>query len=326
MFDWVDHLRLNASASTYLDQGSNSLRSVASHPVRVLRAELRLRNEVRNLSGSTSLVSRQASPFSNGNIERALLSVAEHGVYDFDDALMHSPLSTSERLWSKRKTWRRSVEAADVVIAGNDYLAAAAAEFNSNVVVIPSCVEPDQYVLKRNYELSDVPVAVWLGSPSTEHYLSGIAETLLTLHTSHGLRLKVISAGAASLGELDHMVDRVEWTADGYQNELAISDFGVMPLNDTAWTRGKCAYKLLQYGAAGLPMVGSRVGANRAVLEASDGFAVLSAGEWHDAIFALINESSERRTRRGAHGRAAIERDYSFAAWSPRWIQAMGLA
>ena len=37
---------------------------------------------------------------------------------------------------------------------------------------------------------------------------------------------------------------------------------GLMPLPDTPWTRGKCAYKLIQCMACAIPVVASRVGAN----------------------------------------------------------------
>ena len=39
-------------------------------------------------------------------------------------------------------------------------------------------------------------------------------------------------------------------------------DVGVMPLPDTPWTRGKCAYKLIQCMACAIPVVAYRVGAN----------------------------------------------------------------
>lgn len=325
VFDWLDHLALETKVSSYLGRESNSLGALAQHPLRILEVERRLRDSLNSLSESTVMVARGVSPFSNGELESRILMAAERGVYDFDDALMHTPTGASERAWSKRKTWRRSVESADVVIAGNDYLAEAASRLNGNVVTIPSCVEPDHYVLKQGYDVADVPVAVWLGSPSTEQYLLRIATPLLSLHRSRGLRLKVISRGSASLRELDCMVDRVSWTAEGFQKELAAADFGIMPLDETPWTRGKCAYKLVQYGAAGLPMIGSDVGANSAVLSAADGFAVLHDGQWHDAMVALLDETTAVRRARGVRGRQAVEREYSFDAWSSRWMRTVGL-
>jgi glycosyltransferase involved in cell wall biosynthesis len=325
VFDWLEHLRVDADASTYIDQASNSLRTIASHPMAVLQAEIRLRDRLGSLSGSTAFVSRQASPFSNGKIERRILSVAKRGVYDFDDALMHTPLGASERVWSKRRIWQSSVESADVVVAGNEYLAEAARRFNDNVVIVPSCVAPESYSPKVDYELGKYPVAVWLGSPGTEKYLSLVAEPLLKLHERRGLRLTVVSAGEGHLGAIERMVDRVQWEEQTYQEALKRADFGIMPLDDTAWSRGKCAYKLLQYGAMGLPMIGSGVGVNVSVLAAVDGIVAVTSDDWYSGAETLIEESPAGRARRGRTGRAAIVQNYSFAAWERTWSAAVGL-
>lgn len=326
VFDWLDHLGLEIPVSDYLGQPSNSLKTVRRHPFRVLMAERTLRRRSREVGAQTALISRQASPFSNGAIERQILSGAARGVYDFDDALMFTPQRPVERLWSKRKIWRASIDVADVVIAGNDYLADEAGKYNDNVIVIPSCVEPQVYLLKDDYSLAGPPVAVWLGSPSTEQYLRSIAEPLLAIHESHGLRLMLISAGEATLGALDQMIDRVQWTSESYQYHLARADIGIMPLEDTPWSRGKCAYKLLQYGAAGLPMIGSDVGTNSTVLRRADGLAVSSTAEWREAIEALIEEPVKRRAERGKSARLTIDEHYSFRMWAETWRGAVGLA
>ncbi|KQV06131.1 glycosyltransferase [Leifsonia sp. Root112D2] len=325
VFEWLEHLGAGDNVSSYLGQSSNSISTVARQPLKVVKAERQLRQRARSVGEATAFISRQASPFSNGTIERKILSRANHGVYDFDDALMYTPSSAVERVWSKRRIWRQSVQAADVVIAGNDYLAEAAGRQHENVVVIPSCVEPNDYVAKQAFEISDVPSAVWLGSPSTEQYLSEIAEPLLALHESRGLRLTVISAGDASLAELDRMVDRVQWTLDGYQEHLARADFGIMPLQDSAWSRGKCAYKLLQYGASALPMIGSDVGTNRKVLQLADGLAASTSAEWRDGLETLIDEPATRRAERARSSRAAIIQHYSFSAWADTWRETVGL-
>ena len=323
VFDWLAHLNIKANSRTYLDQSNNSPRSLLAHPFGMALAEVNLRADAACRTGRTVLVSRQASPFSAGHIEARLLRRSRHGVYDFDDALMNSPFGDAGRKTLKQRAWRRAVAAADVVIAGNDHLASAASRFNENVVVIPSCVEPGDYTLKKTYEIQQVPRAVWMGSPATEKYLVKIAKPLLERHRVSGLRLTVISAGSALLGELDQMVDRQDWRRDTFASELALADFGIMPLDDTAWSRGKCAYKLLQYGAAGLPSIGNPVGANTKILELSRGFAPASEAEWADALTSMIAESAQQRKSRGLIARSAVETGFSFASWAEEWTSAM---
>lgn len=325
VFDWLDHIGLVAQSHTYLDGATNSPSVLARAPQRLLAAERGLRKLAGSISDDTLLLSRQASPFSNGTIEARLLGNSARGVYDFDDALMHSPGGRLDNLWSKTRVWKRSVVAADVVIAGNDFLANEAALHSREVVVVPSCINPDDYQLKESYEIDVTPRAVWLGSPSTEAYLRVVAAPLLTLHRSSGLRLTVISAGSADLGALEPMVDRVAWAPDTYARGLAAADFGIMPLDDTDWTRGKCAYKLLQYGACGLPMIGSPVGANMAVLKAADGLAASSNDDWTQAMEMILQESTTRRGARGTAGRHAVSSGYSFAAWEGTFLEAIGL-
>lgn len=326
VFDWLDWLDLTAQSETYLDGASNSPGVLARAPHRLLTAEWRLRRLARSIDDETLLLSRQASPFSNGSIEARLLGNAARGVYDFDDALMFSPGGRLDRLWSKRQVWRRSVLAADVVIAGNDFLADEASRLNNDVVVVPSCVNPGDYVRKHSYEVGSVPRALWLGSPSTESYLELVAAPLLALHHSSGLRLTVISAGEAELGTLGPMVDRRAWSPSTFAAELSTADFGIMPLDDTEWTRGKCAYKLLQYGASGLPMIGSPVGANSSVLDAADGLAATTDDDWVGAMETILQEPVARRASRGAAGREAVISGYSFAAWESTFRSALGLS
>lgn len=325
VFDWLDWLSIDATSETYLDGSTNSMAKLAASPAPVIAAELRLRNLARAPDINRLLLSRQASPLSGGRLEERLLRRADHGVYDFDDALMHSPVGRLEAIWSKRRTWARSTAAADVVIAGNDYLADRASHLSGNVVTIPSCVDPGRYEVKLDYRIGDRPRAVWLGSPSTETYLQHIAPALVTLNESIGLRLTLISAGDADLGPLRPMADRVSWTLDGFSAELAKADFGIMPLDDNEWTRGKCAYKLLQYGASGLPLVGSPVGANADVLTGANGFAAENRDDWVSAIEALVAESTAAREIRGRKARETVQGSYSFSAWEDAWLDAMAL-
>ena len=255
VFDWLDHLELSAISHDYVSLSTNRPSTLVRHPWAVASAELSLRHLRTRLGGATVLLSKQASPLSRGGLEASLLGNAERGVYDFDDNLLdEGATGLVRRVFPKERTWTRAIQAADVVVAGNAYLAdqATALVAAEKVFVIPSCVEPDEYVTKSDYDIHGAPRAVWLGSPTTEAQLLTIAEPLLRLNISHGLRLTLISAGSRPLSGLEGMTDRISWTPTA-ASCLAQADLGIMPLPNTPQARGKCAYKLLQYGAAGLP-------------------------------------------------------------------------
>lgn len=321
--DWLEHLGMDAQLSTYLGTSTTQLGVLRRDVTGVLRAETRLRRLVREPADGPVLLVRNASPLSNGRLEEALMRSARRGVYDFDDALMVPQPGLANAVFSRARTWRRAVESADVVIAGNEYLADAASSHNSSVTVVPSCVEPDAYRFRPAHGTGSAPVAVWLGSPSTEPYLALIGDALLAEHRRSGLRLRLISSGAAPLGPLSPMVDRVAWAPGLAEETLAEADMGLMPLPDDPWTRGKCGYKLLQYAAAGLPVVGSPVGVNREVLVRLGGLAAVGASEWGDALRHLVDLSAADRAAMGAVARAGVQANYSFNRWAGPWRRAV---
>lgn len=320
---WFSHLGVNAIEHSYAGLGTNRPYVLGKHLGTAVRAEMMLRRL--DVRGSTVVLSREATPFGSGSVEARLLSDADHSVFDFDDAifLQSSPL---RRLVADTK-FQKSVRAADVVIAGNTFLAEQALLSNPNTTVIPSCVEPNEYTQKESWDIPEIATMVWIGSPGTERYLVGVMGALRRIHAQTGARLKLISGRNHNpeLGGIAEFTDRVEWTPDAFERHLSGADIALAPLDDTPWSRGKCAYKLLQYAAAGVPMVGSPVGANALALDRFDGLSATSEDDWVDAVLALLNEPAARRRSRSLRGRAAVEKHYSFAAWAPTWARLVGL-
>ena len=93
------------------------------------------------------------------------MNSADVSIYDFDDALMWEPDgSTLRRLATSRsQQCHAAVESADVVIAGSDVLAEWAAQYNRDVRVIPTCVEPNEYPVKVHYDVIGPATIGWLG-------------------------------------------------------------------------------------------------------------------------------------------------------------------
>jgi glycosyltransferase involved in cell wall biosynthesis len=325
VLEWLRVLGLEAEVLNYLGTANVRPRTLIRHPLGVMRAESRLYRMMRRPAPERLLVSRSMGPFTGGRLEAALLRRAGWGVYDFDDALHLAGRSGVHRFLGESAGWTWAVRNADLVIAGNSYLAEAAATLNRAVCVIPSCVDPASYPQKQDYAVGPVPRLIWMGSPSTEKYLEPVAPALLEVHRRTGARLVLVSAGQRPLGELDAVCDRVEWDGPRTDALLTQADCGIMPLPDTPFTRGKCAYKLLQYGAAGLPAVASPVGVNAHVIEQLGGASATDLDSWVMALVDVLQQPEAHRRARGLAARQAVEDRYSFAAWSHAFLKALQL-
>jgi glycosyltransferase involved in cell wall biosynthesis len=121
------------------------------------------------------------------------------------------------------------------------------------------------------------------------------------------------------------MTDRVTWAGPATDALLAEADCGLMPLPDDTWTRGKCAYKLLQYAAAGLPVIGSPVGVNARVLDELAGSAATDSDSWVEAVVELLRAPETERRARGLAARRGVEEHYSYTAWRRSFLEALHL-
>ena len=157
---------------------------------------------------------------------------------------------------------------------------------------------------------------MWIGLPENVIHLEPLKPVIARLQTTWPeLKLRVV--GSRFPGWPDSMLERVQWSTESEVPALASADIGVMPLSDNEWTRGKCAFKLLQYMAAALPCVASPVGANREVVtDEYNGFLVNTEEQWYDALYRLL-ASAELRASFGLRGLARVRSDYDIpgVAW-----------
>jgi glycosyltransferase involved in cell wall biosynthesis len=107
------------------------------------------------------------------------------------------------------------------------------------------------------------------------------------------------------------------WSEEVERNFLRQVDIGLMPLPNNAWTRGKCAYKALQYMAAGIPVVADDVGISARVIgHERGGLIARQLDDWVQHM-ATLAENPRLRARLGRTGRQRIEEGYSVERWAP---------
>lgn len=246
-------------------------------------------------------------------------------LFDFDDAVWLRDSYSAKGFYDPKRAarFRATMRACDQVIAGNPYLAEEARKFvpAERVRVIPTCVDVARYPLASHSNAGPLRL-VWVGSASTLKGLERFAPTLSAIGRAlPGARLKLICDRFAEFPGLT--VERCVWNEAAEASEIAAADVGIGWVPDDPWSRGKCGLKVLQYQAAGLPVVANAVGVQATfVRDGETGFRATTADEWVNAVRALASDA-DLRARLGAVGRKQVEERYSVEAGGKLWLEAL---
>jgi glycosyltransferase involved in cell wall biosynthesis len=254
---------------------------------------------------------------------RLLAAFSRRRVFDVDDAIyVRKPRrlgeSPDDSMWRRRK-FAATCRAVDVVAAGNEVLARVAAPAAHAIEVLPTSIDVSAY--RPGRAASEGPVTIaWIGSPENLIYVEMIRPALARLCTRHPtLKIRIICSRFPQWPDV--RIEPVAWSAATEAESLAAAHIGIMPLTDDAWSRGKCAFKLLQYMAASLPCVASPVGANtEAVIDGFNGFHAADVPAWERHLERLI-ESPELRATMGANGHAHVAQRYSMRGYQARYLE-----
>ncbi|MGZ4959596.1 MAG: glycosyltransferase family 4 protein [Methylomonas sp.] len=251
-------------------------------------------------------------------LELAMLPKQVRLVADYDDAIFHQydkhpSVIVRELLGKKINAVMRR---ADIVVAGNTYLANRARQTGTKrVEIVPTVVDTSRYASTAKSDADAVTVG-WIGSPATAHFLHSIAPALNEIAKNKNVRFVAVGANADQLSGLP--VSAEPWTETHEIEQIQQFDIGIMPLPDEPFERGKCGYKLIQCMACSKPVVASPVGANSEIVrDGIYGFWATSQADWITALTKLIDDSS-LRFRLGCAGRARVETLYSLQVAAPK--------
>lgn len=264
-------------------------------------------------------------------LQRKLMSMAQIGVlraaarriiFDFDDALFHREYGKGNRYvrWKLAARFWATVRAADLIIAGNEYLRQHAAMHTdpARVRVVPTCVDPARYELARHEAVGARARLVWIGQRAVLHGMAGAGLCLdAAARKLPGLALRLICDTQVPIGSVP--IEFRPWSSASEAGDLAAADIGVSWLADNPYNRGKCGLRTLQYMAAGLPVVANRIGvSDEMVVHGKTGYLASTPDEWAEAI-ARLAENPALRREMGAAGRRLVEERYCTGVWAPRF-------
>ncbi|WP_019451249.1 glycosyltransferase family 4 protein [Cupriavidus sp. BIS7] len=228
-------------------------------------------------------------------------------VLDIDDAIwLYNPLGA--------KTVGRLVSRAEMVLAGNQYLADWCSQFCENIRIIPTAIDTERFRPREQVKRDGAPFVVgWTGTSGNFRFLEMIEPALSAFFRDvPTARFLVVADKRPHLPALPQdRIDFVPWSASAEHLLVQDMDVGLMPIDDTDLSRGKCSFKMLQYMAAGVPVVASPFGMNGEVFAAGDiGYAANTNADWIDALH-RCQRDRELRIRQGQNGRGIIVSRFS---------------
>jgi len=244
-------------------------------------------------------------------------------IFDFDDAVWLRDSYSRKGFHDPKRAHRFQtvVGQCDAIAAGNPFLADYSAYWVRGIPirVVPTCVDVHRYRLAAH----DAPVGsatlVWIGSTSTLQGLQEITPWLDGLADKQpGLALRMICDSFLTLPHL--RTEAIPWNEITEIEQLATADIGISHVPDDLWSRGKCGLKVLQYMAAGLPVIANPVGVQATMVRHGEtGLHARTEREWHDAIRQLANDP-DLRIQMGRAGRRLVEEKYSIDAGAQHWL------
>jgi glycosyltransferase involved in cell wall biosynthesis len=213
--------------------------------------------------------------------------------------------------WSLGAKIAKLITGAAAVTVGSEYLWAYARRFNENVHLLPTSIDLATYPSVSPMRAPGAPFTIgWIGSPGTSVFLREVEEPLAEIATRRQAKVIVVGAGSDFSLRIPGL-QSVPWSERTEIENLCSFDVGIMPLTDTPFTRGKCAFKLIQYMGAWKPVVASPVGENIIVVRHGEsGFLARNAREWLDALNCFADNAVLAR-QMGLVGRSRVESDYA---------------
>lgn len=313
---------------TYMYWKNNKfIKVIPRLPYRILKT---IRFAIKIEKNSTIVIHRDIIPFGNMWIEKYLKYKNCKIIVDIDDAIY---LENTSEISNKKnklmynlkygKRYDILFKISDKIICGNKYLEDYVKNFCNDTKIIPTVVNTSEISTKSSDKINDNLDIAWIGNPGNTGYILEVMPIInkIAKEMKQKIRLNLIGSKEFSTEMYQYLdITFNTWSLEKEYDLLKKSDIGIMPLKDTSWAKGKCALKLLQYMAVGIPVIGSAVGENKSVIiNGKNGFLCNDEKEWEKSIIYFI-ENREKLNEMGNYGREFVEENYSINRWSNELI------
>jgi len=241
--------------------------------------------------------------------------------FDLDDGGDTAIDGTPEPAFEVERV-RRFARRVDGVVGGSPALCRWLELDCPEIDCIPTCVDAENYPQPRESGHIEVVIG-WVGGRMAVSVIPPIAEALDAAWTETGARMLLVGRDLDGVLPGRSYVEQRPWCLDLEPGVFGEIDIGIMPLPDNDRARMKAGFKLLQYMAAGVPVVATPIGINRElVVPGENGFLAETPDEWRDALVRL-GRDPELRRRLGRNGRELVRSLYTMADAACQWEEVL---
>jgi glycosyltransferase involved in cell wall biosynthesis len=276
-------------------------------------------------------VQREALMLGTAFFEKMYAKSKAKLVFDFDDSIWLHTVSDANKALGFLKSGNKTKEiiaVADMIFAGNQYLANYALQFNGNVKIVPTTVDTDKFKPEFNvaadFSLQSIKNTVeigWTGSFSTIEHLRFGLPILYKIKEKYADKVSFKVIGDANFSETLLNIRGIAWNSETEVGDLQSIDIGIMPLPNDEWTQGKCGFKGLTYMSLAMPTIMSAVGVNNEIIkDGENGFLATTETEWIEKLSLLIDNALLRQ-KMGLAGRKTVIAKYSIHAQKENYVR-----
>jgi glycosyltransferase involved in cell wall biosynthesis len=285
----------------------------------------------------TVIVRRELLQFNDyGNLfmEKFLLKIHPNVMLDFDDDISASKREprTITSIYGKLmgecgNKFNDSLRLYRRFVVGSNYLKDKVLSENKSidgdaVLVVPTCVDYDEYPAKVYDEDATEIVLGWIGGNHNLHYLDMLVEQLNRLAADYKFKLVVVAGRDYENAEAKFKIENQKWSLDSEKDLIRSFDVGLMPIEDNVVGRGKCGFKLLQYMGLCVVGVATNVTVNGEIIEdGKNGFLVKSDNSnWYEVLKKVLSLQNEY-SNFGILAKDTVQKRYSFKSNLEHYIR-----
>jgi glycosyltransferase involved in cell wall biosynthesis len=267
-------------------------------------------------------VQREAIMIGSSYFEKRIKRSRAKYIFDFDDSiwLMDTSDGNKKYEWLKNpEKTIRNIRYADMVFAGNTYLANYARSCNTHVKIIPTTIDTDFH--KPFPKKNDNLIIGWIGSHTTIKHFEYALEFLAIIKNKYP-HIEIRVVGDEEYVNESLNIKGIAWSSATEVDMINSFSIGIMPLPDDEWAKGKCGLKGLSYMACEVPTIMSPVGVNTEIIQhGKNGFLASTTDEWMACLSQLI-ENPELRETIGKAGKQTVLEKYSVLSQQQNYLNA----